>query len=85
VIRRGHIILNLDRSISDLFKKIERLDSVNSDDNDSTHWERQRTNSIKWWISLRGIPYALKYFPDDEYRTFLTESDLKNNDEKTRK
>ncbi|HEY7079482.1 MAG TPA: hypothetical protein VH500_07265 [Nitrososphaeraceae archaeon] len=50
----------------------------------------QRNNSINAlneWISLRGTSYALEYFPDDfdTSYTFLTESELKNNDEQTRK
>jgi hypothetical protein len=38
-------------------------------------------------IQLRGTPYALEYFPDDFDRshTFLTESELKDTDDQTRK
>jgi len=79
--------LNLERSINDLFKRIERLDSFNDDGNGSNHWKGRGIIPLNDWIQLRGTPYALEYFPDDFDRsqTFLTESELKDGDEQTRK
>ena len=79
--------MNLDKSISNLSKRIERLDSVNCDGNDLNHWRGKEIISLNEWIQLRGTPYALQYFPDDLDRshTFLTESELKNSDEQTKK
>jgi hypothetical protein len=79
--------LNLERSINNLSKRIERLDSFNSDGNDSNHWKGKAIIPLNDWIRLRGTPYALEYFPDDfdKPRTFLTETELKNSDERTRK
>ena len=66
---------------------IGRLDSMNGDGNDSNHWKGKEIIPLNKWIRLKGTPYALQYFPDDSDKvwTFLTESDLKNSDEQTRK
>jgi catechol 2,3-dioxygenase-like lactoylglutathione lyase family enzyme len=79
--------LNLDRSISNLSKRIERFDSLNVDGNDSNHWRGKEIISLNEWILLKGTPCALEYFPDDfdRFHTFLTESELKDGDERTRK
>jgi hypothetical protein len=79
--------LNLDRSISNLSKRIERLDSFDDDRNGSSHWRGKEIIPLNKWIQLRGAPYALQYFPDDfdKFQTFLTESQLKDSDELTRK
>ena len=79
--------MNLDRSISNLSKRIERFDSSNGDGNDSNHWRGKEIIPLNDWIQLRGTPYALQYFPDDfdRFHTFLTESELKDSDEQTRK
>jgi len=79
--------LNLDKSISDLSKRIERLDSFDDDSNDSNHWRGKEIIPLNDWIQLRGTSYALYYFPDnfDKFQTFLTEEELKDSDEQTRK
>jgi hypothetical protein len=79
--------LNLERSLSKLSKRIERLDPSNCDGNDSNHWRGKEIIPLNDWIELRGTSYALEYFPDDydEFRTFLTQGDLKDSDEQTRK
>ena len=79
--------MNLERSINNLSKRIERFDSNNGDGNDSNHWKRRGIIPLNDWIQFRGTPYALQYFPDDldNPRTFLTESELKNGDERTSK
>jgi hypothetical protein len=79
--------LNLERSISNLSKRLERIDSCNGDGNDSNHWMDKEIIPLNDWIQLRGTPYALEYFPDnfDKFQTFLTASQLKNCDDQTRK
>ena len=79
--------MNLERSISNLSKRIERLDSSDGDGNDSNHWKGKAIIPLNDWIKLRGTPYALDYLPDnfDRSHTFLTESELKNSDEQTGK
>ena len=79
--------MNLERSISNLSKRIERFDSFNGDGNDSNHWRGKEIIPLNEWIQLRGTPYALEYFPDDfdRFQTFLTESELKDGDDRTRK
>ena len=57
--------MNRDKSISDLSKRIERVDSSNGHGNDSNHWRGKEIIPISEWIQLRGTPYALQYFPDD--------------------
>ena len=68
--------MDLERSISNLFKRIERFDSLNGGGNDSNHWKGKQIIPLNDWIQLRGTPYAIQYFPDDFDRchTFLTES-----------
>ena len=79
--------MNLEKSINNLSKRIERFDSFNGDGNDSNHWKGKEIIPLNDWIQLRGTPYALQYFPDDfdKFRTFLTESELKDSDDQTRK
>jgi hypothetical protein len=79
--------LNLERSINNLSKRIERLDSLNRDSNDSNHWRGKEIIPLNTWIQLKGTPYALQYFPGDfdNIQTFLTEGDLKESDDETRK
>jgi hypothetical protein len=79
--------LNLDKSIINLSKRIDRLDSFYDDSNDSNHWRGKVIIPLNDWIQLRETSYALEYFPDDFDRshTFLTESELKNSDEQTKK
>jgi hypothetical protein len=79
--------LNLERSISNLSKRLERLDSFNGNSNDSNHWRGKEIIPLTDCIQLKGTPYALQYFPDDfdNPRTFLTESEVKDSDEQTRK
>jgi hypothetical protein len=79
--------LKLERSISNLTKRIEKFDSLNGNGNDSNHWKGKEIIPLNDWIQLRGTPYALQYFPDDfdDHTTFLTESEVKDSDEQTRK
>ena len=79
--------MNLERSISNLSKRIDRFNSLNGDGNDSNHWKGKAIIPLKDWIQLRGTSYALQYFPDyfDNPRTFLTESELKDSNDQTRK
>ncbi len=60
---------------------------MNGDGNDSNHWRGKEIIPLNDWIQFRGTPYALQYFPDtfDIPRTFLTESELKDSDDNTRK
>ena len=78
--------MNLDKSISNISKRIERLDSLNRDNNDPNYWRGKEIIPLNEWIQLRGTAYALEYFPDDfEFQTFLSESDLRDSDDQTRK
>ena len=78
--------MNLERSIHNLSKRIERLDTFDGDGNDSNHWRDKEIIPLNEWIQLRGTPYALQYFPDDFDRShrFLTEIELKDCDDQTR-
>jgi hypothetical protein len=80
--RRDWNQLNLERSISNLSKRIERFDSFDDDGNDSNCWKGKAIIPLNDWIQFRGTPNALQYFPHDfdNPRTFLTESKLKNSD-----
>ena len=81
-------ILLIDPSrFNSLSKRIKRFDSIDSDGNDSNHWMGKRIISLNDWIRLRGTPYTLQYFPDnfDRSQTYLTESELKDCDDLTKK
>lgn len=69
--------MNLERSISNLSKRIERFDSFDGDGNDSNHWKGKEIVPLNEWIRL-GTHYALEYFPDDfdRFKTFLIESEF---------
>jgi hypothetical protein len=79
--------LSLDKAINNLSKRIERFDSLDNNTNDSNHWKGKEIIPLTDWIQLRGTPSALEYFPDDfdRPRTYRTESELKDDDEQTRK
>ena len=79
--------MNLESSINSLSKRVERFDSFNGDSNDSYRWRGREIIPLNDWIQLKGTPYVLQYFPDDfnNIRTFLTESELIDCDEQTRK
>jgi len=79
--------LNLERSINNLSKRIDRLDSLDGHGNDSNHWRGKEIIPLNDWIHLRGTPYALEYFPDDfdNIQTSITEEELKDSDDQTRK
>ena len=48
--------MNLERSISNLSKRIERLDSLDGDGNDSNHWKGKAIIPLNDWIHLRTHP-----------------------------
>ncbi|MGC2426175.1 MAG: hypothetical protein WA421_04005, partial [Nitrososphaeraceae archaeon] len=79
--------MNLERSIYNLSKRIERLNSFDGEGNDSNHWRGKEIIPLNDWIQFRGTSYALQYFPDDfdSPRTFLTESEVKDGGDQTRK
>ena len=55
--------------------------------NDSNHWKGKAIIPLNDWIQLKGTPYALQYFPDDfdKFQTFLTDSELKDNNDQTKR
>ncbi|MGN6633684.1 MAG: hypothetical protein ACTHKP_15825 [Nitrososphaeraceae archaeon] len=79
--------MNLEKSIDNLSRRIERFDSFDGDHSDSNHWRDKEIIPLNEWIRLKETPYALECFPDDfdKFQTFKTESELKNSDERTRK
>jgi hypothetical protein len=78
--------LNLDKSISDLSKRIDRLDFLNGDGSDPNHWRGREIIPLNDWIHLRETPCALNYFPDDfdRFQTFLPEGELKDSEYQTK-
>jgi hypothetical protein len=69
--------LKLEKSISNLSKRIERFDPPTDDGN---YWKGKEIIPLEEWIKLKGTDYELKYFPDDFNRlwTFKQESELKD-------
>jgi hypothetical protein len=76
--------LNLDKSISDLSKRIKRFDSFD-DSNDSRHWKGKKIIPLNEWKKIANcddafsfgieghlqIKEALQYFPDDYSRSLF--------------
>jgi phenolic acid decarboxylase len=81
--------LNLDRSINNLSKRIERFDSFNDcDGNGSNHWKSKEIIPLNDWIQHKGTSYALEFFPDDfdEVWAHMIEDELREDgDDQTRK
>jgi hypothetical protein len=79
--------LNLDRSISNLSKRIDRFDSVNGDGNDSSHWRVKEIIPLNEWIQLKGTPHELQSFPDDfsEVWTHVIENELQEDGDDQKK
>ena len=63
--------MNLEKSIRNLSKRIERFDSFDGDGNDSNHWKGKEIIPLNDWILLKGTPYALEYFPDGFGRYYI--------------
>ena len=77
--------MNLERSINNLSKRIERFDPSNGDDT-NYYWKGKRIIPLEEWIKLKGTPYAWQYFPDDfnHFWTSPSETELNTADEKTK-
>jgi hypothetical protein len=80
--------LNLERSINNLSKRIERFHPSNGDDGggNGNYWKGKRIIPLNQWIELKSTPYAWKYFPDDfnHFWTSPSESKLNTADERTK-
>jgi hypothetical protein len=59
--------LNLERSIINFEKKLNRVDPVIGTKNRTglSSWKGKQIIPLDDWIELRDAPYAFKYFPDD--------------------
>jgi hypothetical protein len=59
--------LNLERSIVNLEKKLNRVDPVVGTRNKTglSSWKGRQIIPLDEWIELRDTPHALRYFPDD--------------------
>ena len=68
--------MKLEKSISNLSKRIERFDPPNDSSN---YWKGKGIIPLEEWKKLKGTPYELKYFPDDfhNFWTSKQESELK--------
>ena len=66
--------MKLDRSIDNLAKRLNRLDSllptsyVPSSNNRTglSHWKGKPVIALEDWIQIRHLSYRLEYFPDDD-------------------
>ncbi|MPZ07090.1 MAG: hypothetical protein GEU26_11865 [Nitrososphaeraceae archaeon] len=73
--------LNLERSISNLTKRLDRLDTVfftPSNKAGLSHWKGKPIIPLDDWIEIRDTPYALDFFPDDfdQGLTYISEGGL---------
>jgi hypothetical protein len=73
--------LNLERSISSVAKRLDRLDHVFHYSNKTgiSIWKGRQIISLDDWIKIRDTPYAIDYFPDDfdHLLTYIPEDELK--------
>ena len=79
--------MNLERSISNLSKRIERSDSLNGDGNDSNGGRVKEIILLNDWIRLKGTPYIHEYFPDDfnEVWNHIAEDELRKDGDDQKK
>jgi hypothetical protein len=73
--------LNLERSISNLTKRLDRLDTVfltPSNKAGLSHWKGKPIIPLDDWIEIRDTPYAVDFFPDDfdQGLTYISEYGL---------
>ena len=72
--------MNLERSIGNLEKKLDRVDPVVGTRNRTglSSWKGRQIIPLDKWIELRDTPYALNYFPDDfdQILTYTPENEL---------
>ena len=66
--------MNLERSIDNLEKKLNRVDPVVGTRNKSglICWKGRQIIPLDDWVELRDTPYTLRYFPDDFDRTLTS-------------
>lgn len=72
--------MNLERSIDNLTKRLDRLDPVSHSGNKTglSNWKGKPIIPLAEWIMIRSTPYALDYFPDDfdQVLTYMQEDEL---------
>jgi hypothetical protein len=72
--------LNLERSIGNFEKKLNRVDPVLGARNKTrlSRWKGRQIIPLDDWIELRDTPYAFRYFPDDfdQTLTCISEDEL---------
>jgi hypothetical protein len=72
--------LNLERSIDNLAKRLDRHDPVFTFSNKTSlsHWKGKPIIPLDEWIEIRDTPYALDYFPDDfdQDLTYISEDEF---------
>jgi len=71
--------LNLERSIDNLEKKLNRADPVIGTRNKTglSMWKSRRIIPLDEWIEIRNTTYSLEYFPDDFDRVLQLIPDIK--------
>jgi hypothetical protein len=81
--------LNLERSIDNFAKKLDRLDPVfhSSNKTSLSHWKGRPIIPMEEWIEIRNTPYALDYFPDDfdQVLTYIQEDEVELKREEVRR
>ena len=81
--------MNLERSVGNLAKRLDRLDPVFSHDNNSglNHWRGKPIIALDEWIRIRNTAHALDYFPDDfdQVLTQIPEDKAERNQEVVKK
>jgi hypothetical protein len=80
--------LNLERSIGNIAKRLDRIDPLKNDrENGLNYWKGKPIISLEEWIQLKDTPRAVNYLPDDFHipSTFIPEPELQHKDEDTKR
>jgi hypothetical protein len=78
--------LNLERSINNLAKRLDRLDLVfySSNKTGLSYWKGKPIIPLEEWIEIRDTPYALDSFPDDfdQVLSYIPEDEVEGEQER---
>lgn len=59
--------MNLERSVDNLAKRLDRFDPVFEFSNKTglNYWKGKPIILLEEWLAIRETPYVIDYFPDD--------------------
>jgi hypothetical protein len=74
--------LNLDRSIDNLARRLDRFDPVLDFSNKTglNYWKGKPIIPLEEWLGIRETPYVIDYFPNDfdQVITYIPENEVEH-------